>query len=157
MLELRTQNGSTIKATGAALKMLDVGIDEMTAPLKIVLESNLKDIQDTAVKDWPYDFRRKQYNELKPHSRDQFKIVTKRVIEGGNIKLESSLHNNAEYAYMIKTSIKFESQTEDGRAVNLPNGTHVFSRLLWYPMQKAALRVAKETAMIYTNILKRVA
>jgi hypothetical protein len=155
MLEIRTQNGSTIKATGAALKMLDIGLDEMTAPLKVVLEKNLREIEKQAARDWPYDFRRKQYNELKPHSRDQFRIETKRVIEGGNIKLESSLHNDAEYAYMIKTSTKFESQTENGRAVNLPEGTHVFSRLLWYPMQRAALSVARQTANIYVTLLKR--
>ena len=157
MLEIRTSSGSTIKASGAALKVLDVGLEEMTAPLKRVLEANLREIEKDAAKDWPYNFRRTKNNELKPHSRDQFRITTKRVIESGDIKLESSLHNDAEYAYMIKTSTKFESQTETGQRVNLPSGTHVFSRLLWFPMQKTALKVARQTADLYVRIVKRVA
>lgn len=155
MLEIRTPDGSTIKATGSALKILDVGLDELTAPLKRALEANLQDIEEAAVKDWPWNFRRSKADQLKPHSRDLFKIVTKRVIDNGDIKLESSLHNTAEYSYMIKTSSKFVSKTKAGKEVNLPSGTHVFSRLLWFPMRKAATKLTKQTANIYMNILRR--
>lgn len=157
MLEIRTKNGSTIKTTGAGLKVIDLGLDELTAPLKKLLESNLKDIEDHARDEWPWNFNRSKQNQIKPHSRDMFTIKTKKVIDGGNLILESSLHNKSEYAYMIKTSKKFTSKTKIGQDVKLADGAHVFSRLMWAPMQKTALKVANETANLYLKMLRRVA
>ena len=155
MLEIRTRNGSTIRAEGAALKILELGLSEMTADLKKMLEGELNDIKRHAVDNWPYDFRRSKSLEFKPHSRDQFKVKSKHIIEKGGVVLESALHNDAQYAYMIQTSEIFDSKTKQGRSVPLPRGSHVFSKLLWQPMTKGALRVAQKSARIYINMLKR--
>lgn len=157
MLEIRTTDGSFVRIEGNALKALDVGLDELVRPLKQVYEDVLNDIKEDAQRQFPFDFRRTERNEMKPHAVDQFRVVTKKVIEGGRIILESSLHNDSQYAYMIKTATKFTSTTQSGSKVPLPQGTHVFSRLMWAPMRKGALKVARRSADVYVSILKRAA
>lgn len=157
MLEIRTANGSKIQVQGAGLKALDIGLDELLRPLKRVYEDAMMDVKEEAEKNFPYDFRRTLSNKSKPHARDQFRIDTKKVIQGGNLSLETSLYNDAEYAYMIKTSKKFVSQTSQQSRVPLPQGAHVFSKLMWFPIRKAATKVARDSANIFISILRRAA
>lgn len=157
MLEIRTANGSKIQVQGAGLKALDIGLDELLMPLKRVYEGAMVEVRDEAQKNFPYNFRRSKSDQGRPHARDQFRIDSKKVIQNGRISLETSLYNDAEYAYMIKTSKKFESKTTQGSRVPLPQGAHVFSKLMWSPVRKAAVKVARDSANIFIDILRRAA
>ena len=86
-----------------------------------------------------------------------FFIKSSKIIQGGRIGLKVSINNNAQYAYMIKTAIGFESETKDNRRVPLPKNTHVFSKLLFDPMKNQAQNIAEKMANEYLKIARRIA
>ena len=86
-----------------------------------------------------------------------FFIKSSKIIQGGRIALKVSINNNAQYAYMIRTSEIFLSETESNRLVPLPQGSHAFSKLLFQPMKKQAQRVAEKMANEYIKITRMVA
>lgn len=157
MIKVRTSSGHEIETTGAGLQIFEKGIRGITAPLTKIFIEEMKSVEDYAKKNAPYDMRRPKSKEGKKHFVDLFKIKDQILIIGGVLAVRVSLINTAEYAYMIKTSRKFDSVTRSGSEVPLPHGVHVWSRLMWQPVTKAALKVANRSADAYIRIVQKVA
>ena len=155
--EIKTSSGHSIKSNSAALEIFEDGLNELLRPLEMEMKMALIPIMNDAKKKWPYNHRRSRTRQNRPHSADMFFIKSSKIIQGGRIGLKVSINNNAQYAYMIKTSTSFMSETESNRLVPLPQGSHVFSKLLFQPMQKQAQRVAEKMANEYLKIVRMVA
>jgi len=155
--EIKTSSGHTIKSQSGALRIFENGLNDLLRPLENEMKMALVPILNETKKNWPYDHRRTRTTENKPHSRDMFYIKSSKIIQGGNIGLKVSINNNAQYAYMIKTAIGFDSETKDNRRVPLPKDSHVFSKLLYDPMKKQAQNIAEKMANEYLKIARRIA
>jgi len=155
--EIKTSSGHTIKSQSGALRIFEDGLNDLLRPLENEMKMSLVPILNQTKKNWPYDHRRTRTRENKPHSRDMFFIKSSKIIQGGNIGLKVSINNNAQYAYMIKTAIGFESETKDNRRVPLPKNSHVFSKLLYDPMKNQAQNIAEKMANEYLKIVRRIA
>jgi hypothetical protein len=155
--EIKSPSGHTIKSNSASLKIFEDGLNELLRPLENEMKMALIPILNNTKRNWPYNHRRSKTRARKPHSRDMFFIQSKKIITGGNIGLKVSINNNAQYAFMIKTSTKFQSETKDNRNVPLGQGQHAFSKLLFDPMKKQAQNVAEKMANEYMKIIQKVA
>lgn len=154
--EIKTSSGHTIKSQSTSLKIFEQGLDDLLRPLENQMKISLVPILNKTKKDWPYNHRRTRSTQTKPHSRDMFYIKSSKIIEGGNLGLKVSINNNTQYAYMIKTSTKFDSETKENRLVPLPKNSHVFTKLLYDPMKKQAQRVAEQMANEYLKLVRKV-
>ena len=155
--EYKTSSGHSIKSSSASLKIFEDGLNELLRPLEMEMKMALVPIMNDAKKKWPYNHRRSRTRQNRPHSADMFFIKSSKIIQGGRIALKVSINNNAQYAYMIRTSEIFLSETESNRLVPLPQGSHAFSKLLFQPMKKQAQRVAEKMANEYIKITRMVA
>jgi len=155
--EIKTPSGHTIKSQSGALRIFEEGLNDLLRPLETEMKMALVPILRETKNKWPYDHRRTRTRKNKPHSRDMFFIQSKKIIQGGKIGLKVSINNNAQYTYMIKTAIKFDSETKDGRRVPLPKNSHAFTKLLFDPMKRQAQNIAEKMANEYIKIARRIA
>ena len=155
--EIKTSSGHTIKSQSGALRIFEDGLNDLLRPLETEMKMALVPILKETKNKWPYDHRRSKARENKPHSRDMFFIQSKKIIQGGKIGLKVSINNNAQYAFMIKTSTKFQSETKNNNRVPLPKGSHVFTKLLFDPMKRQAQKIAEQMANEYLKIARRTA
>lgn len=154
--EIKTSSGHTIKSQAGALKIFESGLDDLLRPLETEIKMALVPILKNTKKNWLYNHRRSESNKSKPHSRDQFFIKSKKIISGGNLGLQVSINNNSQYAYMIRASTKFQSETKDNRSVPISKGANAFQKLLFDPMKKQAQNVAEKMANEYIKIVRMV-
>lgn len=152
-IEIKTTSGHIISTKSETLKQMEKGLDKLLRPIEQKLKMKMIPMMNKAKRNWPYDYHTK--DKIR-HSVDQFYISSKKIISGQNIQLKVSIHNNAEYAYMIRTSYIFQSETKTGSAVPIPSGSNAFNKLLFEPIKKQAQRVAEELANEYIKSVRMV-
>ena len=136
----------SIEVSGEVKTLIESTLKSAEKELYEGIEKEIQALKVEAQKKWPVRQKRKnRAGKVIPDSvskdsrgkfRTQIRLVPPATIIG-------SVSNEAEYAYMIRTSEKFQSVTAEGGRVPVKDGARVVDKVLFQPGMKAAKRLAK--------------